>query len=820
MSYTIALAGNPNCGKTTMFNALTGSSQYVGNWPGVTIERKGGKLKSDKNVDIMDLPGIYSLSPYSPEEIITRNYLADEKPDAVINIVDASNLERNLYLTTQVLELGIPVVVALNMMDIVNKRGDKVDTAALSAALGVPVMEIVAAQGKGLEETVAQAKAAMKKAVPAKTVRFSPEVETALQKINNAMGGTLSRYYLVKLFERDDKLNISIPANAKSKIEAAIKECEDALDDDSESIITAQRYDYIGNITQKCLVKAPKKLSMSDRIDRIVTNRVLALPIFAAVMFLVYYISVTTVGTLLTDWANDGVFGDGWHLLGIGSNAYEDDLASYVLAEEIIVAAEEGKITFDIVNDNGEVEETLRLTDALVANMRALVEKGEPNPASYGVWVPGIPVIIGGWLEAADTPNWLNSLILDGIIGGVGAILGFVPQMLVLFLLLSFLEYCGYMARIAFIMDRIFRRFGLSGKSFIPILIGTGCGVPGVMASRTIENEKDRKMTVMLTTFIPCGAKLPIIALFGGAVFGGAWWISGSMYLLGVFTIVVSGIILKKTKAFAGDPAPFVMEMPAYHLPKASALLRQMWERGWSFIKKAGTVIFVSCAVIWFLQSFTWGLTYIDSEAALEQRIQAEESGTMISKEERLPTIEDSIIKSLGEIIQPVFVPIGFGDDEDAWKASVATLTGLVAKENVVATFATMYNKQLGDESEGEEIFEEVALSFSLDGTKETASVGGLAFMIFNLLCAPCVAAIGAIRREMASWKWTLFAIGYQTILAYVFAFITFQMGCWIFYGLFGVETVIAFVLILGFLILLFRPAKKYKEPIVAKVTV
>ena len=703
MSTKIALAGNPNCGKTTLFNALTGSNQYVGNWPGVTVEKKEGKLKGNKDVIIMDLPGIYSLSPYTLEEVVARNYLINERPDAIINIIDGTNIERNLYLTTQITELGIPVVIAVNMMDLVEKNGDKIDVKRLSKDLGCEVVEISALKGKGLKEAVEKAgKMAGKNTISAPVHRFDPEVEEALDKIEARLGDDIpqeqKRFFAIKLFERDDK--ISGLMKSVPNVEAIITAVEDSMDDDSESIITNERYNYISNIIGDCYKKKNKgQLSISDKIDKVVTNRFLALPIFALVMILVYYVSVTTVGSWATDWANDGVFGDGWHLFGIGTSQYEEAAGEYdVQAQKMdafleaaqaegistdavteALEAEEGEadesavtafeqaaagVTTDaeITDEEGEVVETVPVT---VNDFKEAAATEEPDPANYGVWVPGIPVIIGDGLEAVGCADWLQSLILDGIVAGVGAVLGFVPQILVLFIFLAILEGCGYMARVAFIMDRIFRRFGLSGKSFIPMLIGSGCGVPGIMASRTIENERDRRMTIMTTTFVPCSAKMPIIAMFAGAIFGGAWWVAPSAYFIGIAAIVVSGIMLKKTKMFAGDPAPFVIELPAYHMPTVVNVLRSMWERGWSFIKKAGTIILLSTVFIWFTSSF--GM--------------ADGSFGMVDD------MSDSILAAIGSGLAWIFIPNGFGD----WQSTVATVTGLVAKENVVGTFGILF---------------------------------------------------------------------------------------------------------------------------------
>lgn len=813
MSTKIALAGNPNCGKTTLFNALTGSNQYVGNWPGVTVEKKEGKLKGNKDVIIMDLPGIYSLSPYTLEEVVARNYLINERPDAIINIIDGTNIERNLYLTTQITELGIPVVIAVNMMDLVEKNGDKIDVRRLSKDLGCEVVEISALKGKGLKEAVEKAvKIAGKNTISAPMHRFDPEVEEALDKIEARLGDDIpqeqKRFFAIKLFERDDK--ISGLMKSVPDVEAIITAVEDSMDDDSESIITGERYNYISNIIGDCCKKKNKgQLSISDKIDKVVTNRFLALPIFALVMILVYYVSVTTVGSWATDWANDGVFGDGWHLFGIGTSQYEEAAGEYdVQAQKMdafleaaqtkgintdavteALGAEEGEadesavtafeqavagVTTDaeITDEEGEVVETVPVT---VNDFKEAAAAEEPDPANYGVWVPGIPVIIGDGLEAAGCADWLQSLILDGIVAGVGAVLGFVPQILVLFIFLAILEGCGYMARVAFIMDRIFRRFGLSGKSFIPMLIGSGCGVPGIMASRTIENERDRRMTIMTTTFVPCSAKMPIIAMFAGAIFGGAWWVAPSAYFIGIAAIVISGIILKKTKMFAGDPAPFVIELPAYHVPTVVNVLRSMWERGWSFIKKAGTIILLSTVFIWFTANF--GV--------------ADGSFGMVED------MSDSILAAIGSALAWIFIPNGFGD----WQSTVATVTGLVAKENVVGTFGILFKV-------GSEVAETDATLWTAVAAHYTA-LSAFSFMVFNLLCAPCFAAMGAIKREMNNAKWFWFAVGYQTGFAYVISLIIYRLGLLFTGGGFSVWTVIAIALLAGIIYLMARP---YKE--------
>lgn len=787
----IALAGNPNSGKTTLFNALTGSNQFVGNWPGVTVEKKEGRLKKHEDVVIMDLPGIYSLSPYTLEEVVARNYLIGQRPDAILNIIDGTNLERNLYLTTQLTELGIPVVVAINMMDVVRKNGDQINVEELSRELGCKVVEISALKGDGVMEA---AQAAVEAAATAKTVpmhTFSGPVEHAIAHIEEAAVHELpeeqQRWYAIKIFERDDKVleQLRIDPAVMTHIEEDIKAAEKELDDDAESIITNERYVYIAQLIKGCYKqkKARGELSVSDKIDRVVTNRWLGLPIFALVMFLVYWIAMVAVGAPATDWANDGVFGDGWHLLGIDGGYNEvadtygeasllvDGYEAYI--EEHGALAADGTFTYDV-----EDEETLAVTTetATLADYEAakatLAEIGdEPDPADYGVWVPGVPVLIGDALDAAGTPDWLNGLILDGIVAGVGAVLGFVPQMLVLFLMLAFLEACGYMARIAFVLDRVFRKFGLSGKSFIPMLIGVGCGVPGVMASRTIENERDRRMTIMTTTFIPCGAKVPFIAMIAGALFGGSAWVSTSAYFIGMAAIILSGIMLKKTRMFAGDPAPFVMELPAYHWPTLGNVLRSMWERGWSFIKKAGTIILLSTIFVWFTTYFGW----VDG------------TFRMLDESE----IDSSILAAIGGAIAWIFKPLGWGN----WQAAVASITGLVAKENIVGTLGILYGG--GDGT----VYEAMAQAFT--------GITAYSFLVFNLLCAPCFAAIGAIKREMNNAKWTWFAIGYQCGLAYVVALMINQFGG-LFTGNVNVPGVIAAVLLLaGILYMLFRP---YKE--------
>ncbi len=791
MDLRIALAGNPNSGKTTLFNALTGSNQFVGNWPGVTVEKKEGKLKGHDGVIITDLPGIYSLSPYTLEEVVARNYLIGTRPDAILNIIDGTNLERNLYLTTQLTELGIPVVLAVNMMDVVRKNGDKIDVAELSRQLGCPVVEVSALKGDGVKEA---AETAIKAAKSGKTIpmhKFSGPVEHAIAHIEEAAVHTLpeeqQRWYAVKVFERDDKVleSLNIPANVKAHIEQDIEAAEKELDDDAESIITNERYVYIAEVIKACYKKKNAgALTSSDKIDKIVTNRWLGLPIFAAVMFLVYWIAMVAVGAPATDWANDGLFGDGWHLFGIGSAAYNEVAEQYGDASAIVDgydayveengAAPEGEFTYEV-----EDEETLEITEETATlkdyekALATLDEIGdEPDPADYGVWVPGIPVLIGNALEAAGAAEWLSGLILDGIVAGVGAVLGFVPQMLVLFLLLAFLEACGYMARIAFVLDRVFRKFGLSGKSFIPMLIGVGCGVPGVMASRTIENERDRRMTIMTTTFIPCGAKVPFIAMIAGAIFGGSPWVSTSAYFIGMAAIVISGIMLKKTKMFAGDPAPFVMELPAYHWPTLGNVLRSMWERGWSFIKKAGTIILLSTIFVWFTTYFGW----VDGQFQ------------MLSEDQ----IDYSILAAIGGAICWIFAPLGWGN----WQATVASITGLVAKENIVGTLGILYGAGEGT------VWQHIGAAFT--------PITGYSFLVFNLLCAPCFAAIGAIKREMNNAKWTWFAIGYQCVFAYAVALMINQFGA-LFTGSVNVIGLIFALLVLAFIIyMLFF--KKYTE--------
>ena len=818
----IALAGNPNCGKTTLFNALTGSNQFVGNWPGVTVEKKEGKLKKHNDVVIMDLPGIYSLSPYTVEEVVARNYLIDERPDAILNIVDGTNLERNLYLTTQLTELGIPVVIAINMIDVVRKNGDQINVKELSRELGCQIVEISALKGDGVMEA---AEAAVQAAHNAKTIpmhTFSGPVEHAIAHIEEAavhnMPEEQQRWYAIKIFERDDKVlaKMNIPAETLSHIEEDIKAAEKELDDDAESIITNERYVYIAEIIKACYKKKRTgQLSASDKIDKIVTNRWLGLPIFAVVMFLVYWIAMVAVGAPATDWANDGVFGDGWHLLGIGSSAYNDTNDEYTaaiqavdafLGTEIDAEADDFDANALLAEMKGfqptdktatvdvEDEETLAM-NTMTAYYDTLPEGADkmhnvvqmtyvdavsylskngfdaPDPADFGVWVPGIPVLIGNGLEAAGAADWLNGLILDGIVAGVGAVLGFVPQMLVLFLMLAFLEACGYMARIAFVLDRIFRKFGLSGKSFIPMLIGTGCGVPGIMASRTIENERDRRMTIMTTTFIPCGAKVPFISMIAGAIFSGSAWVATSAYFIGMAAIIISGIMLKKTKMFSGEPAPFVMELPAYHWPTLGNVLRSMWERGWSFIKKAGTIILLSTIFVWFTTYFGW----VDG------------TFRMLDESE----IDASILATIGGAIAWIFKPLGWGN----WQAAVASITGLVAKENIVGTLGILYGG--GDGT----VYQNIAAAFT--------GVTAYSFLVFNLLCAPCFAAIGAIKREMNNRKWTWFAIAYQCGFAYVIGLMVNQFG-----GAFtGKLNVLGLIVAIALLVLIvYMLIKPYKE--------
>ena len=788
MSIRIALAGNPNCGKTTLFNGLTGSNQFVGNWPGVTVEKKEGKLKKHDDVVITDLPGIYSLSPYTLEEVVARNYLIGEKPDAILNIVDGTNLERNLYLTTQLTELGIPVVIALNMMDLIEKNGDKIDQKYLEKELGCKICPISALKGTGIMEAAEAAIDAAKngKTVPLHT--FDPEVEKVLEEIEAGLPSSVAesqkRWYSVKVFERDDKAleQLNYSAEQKSKIEESIKAVESKMDNDAESIITNERYVWIEKLMKDSLKKSgAEKLTISDKIDRIVTNRWLALPIFALVMWLVYYVSVTTVGTWVTDWTNDGLFGDGFHLFGNGSAQYEEAITAYAeekvwtpeFVDTISKAADAGVVGADEILGTIEEKDFGGFDEAFGSYSDALEEagfpvqehyeatlgeeaEGVPDTSEFGTWVPGVPVIVEGVLDAVGCGDFLKSLILDGIVAGVGAVLGFVPQMLVLFIFLAFLESCGYMARIAFVMDRIFRKFGLSGKSFIPMLIGTGCGVPGVMASRTIENERDRRMTIMTTTFIPCGAKLPIIALITAALFGGASWVAPSAYFLGIAAIVISGIMLKKTKMFAGDPAPFVMELPAYHWPTVGNVLRSMWERGWSFIKKAGTIILLSSIIIWAGSTFGPQGWNPDME------------------------LEESFLGIFGNAVKWIFAPLGFANI----KAAIATIMGLVAKEEVVGVFGVL----------------------DFEGLTPLA---GYAFLAFNLLCAPCFAAIGAIRREMNSAKWTCFAIAYQCIFAYGVALVIYQIGG-LFTGNVNVIGLIAAVAVIAFIV--YRLTRPYKE--------
>lgn len=794
MNIKIALAGNPNCGKTTLFNALTGSNQYIGNWPGVTVEKKEGRLKKRDDVVITDLPGIYSLSPYTLEEVVARDFLINESPDAIINLIDGTNLERNLYLTTQLLELGIPIVVVINMMDIVRKNNDSIDIKKLSDELGCEVVEISALKGDGLNKAVESAvNAAQAKAVVSaeRIHKYSQAVENALEEIGNLQLNDITqeniRWYAIKLFERDDKVleKLKLSNEDSGRIEEIISTVEKELDDDSESIITNERYNYISSIIKSIHKKGRVgNLTTSDKIDRVVTNRWAALPIFAVIMFLVYYISVSTVGTWATDWANDGVFGDGWHLFGIGSSDYDEAMTDYAekyiwtdefvsqvdkAAEADVVGAEDIKEAIED-GDFGAFDEAYGFyADSLEEEGYAVTEiydtamesEEVPDPAEYGVWVTGIPVLVEGWLTAINSADWLNSLIVDGIIGGVGAVLGFVPQMIVLFILLAFLEYCGYMARIAFVLDRIFRKFGLSGKSFIPMLIGTGCGVPGIMASRTIESERDRRMTIITTTFIPCGAKLPIIALVASALFGGAWWVAPSAYFIGIAAIIVSGVILKKTKIFSGTPAPFVMELPAYHWPTFGNVMRSMWERASSFIKRAGTIILISSIIIWACSMFGT----IDGKFMFSLDME----------------LDDSVLGVIGNSVSWIFAPLGFGNI----KATVATIMGLVAKEEVVGVFGVL----------------------DFEGMSKLAAYS---FLIFNLLCAPCFAAMGAIKREMNSGKWTAFAIGYQCVFAYAISLIVYQLGS-AFSGNYNIIGLIAAAIVLAFIIYMLF-IKKYSE--------
>ncbi|NCC61620.1 MAG: ferrous iron transport protein B [Verrucomicrobiae bacterium] len=793
MEIKIALAGNPNSGKTTLFNALTGSNQFVGNWPGVTVEKKEGRLKNHKDVVIMDLPGIYSLSPYTLEEVVARNYLISERPDAILNIVDGTNLERNLYLTTQLTEIGIPVVIAINMMDVVKKNGDQININELSRELGCKIVEISALKGMGIMEA---AEAAVEAAKSTKTVpmhTFSGVVEHAIAHIEEAAVHNLpqeqQRWFAIKIFERDEKVlaQLNLDKSLLGHIEEDIKAAETEMDDDAESIITNERYIYIASIIKGCYKKKHAgNLSASDKIDRVVTNRWAALPIFAVVMFIVYFVSVSTVGSWATDWANDGVFGDGWHLFGIGSSVYAEASEEFTepgaIKDAFESAAEEAGIdpaeattltaAAYIYDDDGNVEEEIPVT---YDSYMEIADIEEPDPANYGVWVPGVPVLLGNWLDSINCADWLESLLLDGIVAGVGAVLGFVPQMLVLFLFLAFLEACGYMARIAFVMDRIFRKFGLSGKSFIPMLIGTGCGVPGIMASRTIENDRDRKMTIMTTTFIPCGAKLPIIALIAGAMFGGAAWVAPSAYFLSIFAIVISGIMLKKTRMFAGDPAPFVMELPAYHWPTVGNVLRSMWERGWSFIKKAGTIILLATILIWFLSSF------------------GVENGSF----GMIDNMESSVLAAVGSAIAWIFVPLGWGN----WQGAVASITGLIAKENIVGTFGVLFGGFDEVAENGWQIWNNMRAVFT--------PLSAYSFLVFNLLCAPCFAAIGAIKREMNNAKWTWFAIGYQCMFAYVIALIVYQLGTLFSGGGNVLGSIVAFVSVAIIVYMLFKP---YKE--------
>ena len=828
MSIKIALAGNPNCGKTTLFNALTGSNQFVGNWPGVTVEKKEGKLKGHKDVTIMDLPGIYSLSPYTLEEVVARNYLINEKPDAIINIVDGTNIERNLYLSTQVLELGIPVIMAVNMMDIVEKSGDKIYVDKLSKKIGCEVVEISALKGTGIQKAAEKAVAlAQKNKTSIPVHEFTKDAEDIIERVEDKLVGVVPdaqrRFFAIKLLEKDDKIQDQM--NTSVDVSKEIAEMEGKFDDDTESIITNERYTYISSIIGECLKKDRKeKLTTSDKIDKIVTNRWLALPIFAAVMWLVYFVSVTTVGNIATGWANDGVFGDGWHLFGIGTASYTEVADEYADAETTVngfldYESEQGvdvenvqtaldseaddydpaaakaaltefattisdadTATYSVVDEETMADEEVTSTGADFQEAVATMDKYDytaPDPADYGVWIPGIPVLVENVLDKVGCAEWLRGLILDGIVAGLGAVLGFVPQILILFIFLAFLEGCGYMARVAFIMDRVFRKFGLSGKSFIPMLIGSGCGVPGIMASRTIENERDRRMTIMTTTCIPCGAKLPFIAMVAGAIFGGASWVAPSAYFLGIAAIICSGIILKKTKMFAGDPAPFVMELPAYHMPTIGSVLRSMWERGWSFIKKAGTIILVSTIAVWFTTYF----------GVMDGKFQ------MLSEDQ----IDYSILATIGKAICWIFIPQGWGN----WQATVASVTGLVAKENIVGTLGILYGG--GDAS----VYATMGAAFT--------AVSGYSFLAFNLLCAPCFAAMGAIKREMNNTKWFWTAVGYQCGFAYLVSLVVNQIGGLFTGAGFSIWTIVAIAVIVAFIYLLARP---YKESQTLKVSV
>ncbi|MDL2287178.1 ferrous iron transport protein B [Eubacteriales bacterium OttesenSCG-928-G02] len=792
MPTKITLVGNPNSGKTTLFNLLTGSNQFVGNWPGVTVEKKEGKIKKLNDTVLVDLPGIYSLSPYTLEEVVSRNFIIDEKPDVIINIVDGTNLERNLYLTTQLIEIGTPVIIALNMLDAVRKNGDIIDTLELKKKIGCDVIQISALKNEGIDELI-KAVTNYESNYNYNQNKYDDKIEEVIsyitEKLLSQVPENNKRWYAVKLFERDEKIieKLNITKESFEDIEIKINKCEEELDDDSESLITNERYNFVTGIVGSFYKKKSIKThTTTDKIDKIVTNRILALPIFAVVMFLIYFISVSTVGAFVTDWTNDGLFGEGWHLSG--GSEYEAAAQEYAEPAAIIEyfesAAEKAGLepleAIDLIvnvvmyDEDGIKEKEFPATynDYLIA-----LKKEKPNPYEYGIWVPGIPVLVENGLEAINCAPWLQNLIVNGIVGGVGAILGFVPQMLMLFLLLAILEACGYMARIAFILDRLFRKFGLSGKSFIPMLIGTGCGVPGIMASRTIENQHDRRMTIITTTFIPCGAKLPIIALIAGALFDKAWWVAPVSYFIGIMAIIISGIMLKKTKLFSGEPAPFIMELPAYRLPRVSNVLRSTWERGWSFIKKAGTVILLSTIFIWFTSNYGW------------------ENGSFGSVE-----MSNSILAKIGNFIAPIFTPLGWG----RWETAVATITGFIAKENVVATMGVLYTGMEEVAGNGWQVWDYMRDTFT--------AVSAFSFLVFNLLCAPCFAAMGAIKREMNNWKWTTFAIAYQCVLAYAVSLIIYQFGTLFTGGAFGIGTIAAIILLAFIIFMIFRPSKNKKE--------